>query len=267
MMRDATRPLTLPDLAAMKRRGEKIACLTAYDASFARLIDESGVHIVLVGDSLGMVIQGHTTTLPVSVDDMVYHTACVARGTRHAIVLADLPFMSYATPKDAAHSAARLIQAGAHAVKLEGAGPQVQIVRFLADRNIAVCAHLGLLPQSVHRLGGYKMQARDEETARRLVADAAALVDAGASLLVLECVPAELAREVTEEISIPTIGIGAGAYSDGQVLVLYDMLGLTAKQPRFCKDFLAETGSPSAAIRRYVDEVRTGRFPGLEHQA
>ena len=219
-MREGKKPLTLPELAAMKRRREKIACLTGYDACFARLIDEAGVDIILVGDSLGMVIQGHATTLPVSVDDMVYHTGCVARGTQRAIILADLPFMSYATPKDAVDSAARLIQAGAHAVKLEGAGPQVQIVRFLTDRNVAVCAHLGLLPQSVHKLGGYRVQARDEESARLLIADAHSLADAGASLLVLECVPAELAREVSDRIDIPTIGIGAGIHCNGQVLVL-----------------------------------------------
>lgn len=262
-MHQSEKPLTLPELAAMKQRGDRIACLTAYDATLARLIDDAGIDLVLVGDSLGMVIQGHKTTLPVSVDDMVYHTACVVRGVHHAFIVADLPFMSCATPKDAAHSAARLIRAGAQAVKLEGAGPLVPIIRFLTERNVAVCGHLGLLPQAVHRIGGYKMQARDQHSARQLVADASALADAGASLLVLECVPAELAREVTESIAIPTIGIGAGPHCDGQILVLHDMLGFSARLPWFCKDFLAESGNAAAAVRQYVNEVRSGRFPAI----
>lgn len=245
----------------MKMRGDKIACLTAYDATLARLIDEAGVDIVLVGDSLGMVIQGHRTTLPVSMEDMVYHTACVARGVKRATIVADLPFMSSATPRDAAQHAARLISAGAHAVKLEGAGPQISMVRFLTERNVAVCGHLGLLPQSVYKLGGYRMQAKEPESARQLLADARMLADAGASLLVLECVPAELAREVTASISIPTIGIGAGPDCDGQVLVLYDMLGFSNRLPWFCKDFLGECGGAPAAVRRYVEDVRSGSFP------
>lgn len=261
MTTNPDKPVTLQTLAAMKQHGDKIACLTAYDATLARLVDQAGTDIVLVGDSLGMVIQGHRTTLPVSMDDMVYHTACAARGVERAFILADLPFMSCATPKDAAHNAGRLMRAGAHAVKLEGAGPQVSIVRFLVDRNVAVCAHLGLLPQAVHKLGGYRMQAREPASARQLASDARSLADAGASLLVLECVPAELAHEITDSIAIPTIGIGAGAHCDGQVLVLYDMLGFSPRLPRFGKDFLAEAGSAPGAIRRYVEEVRTGRFP------
>lgn len=253
--------MTLPELAAMKQRREKITCLTAYDATFARLVDEAGIDIVLVGDSLGMVIQGHRTTLPVSVNDLVYHTGCVARGVHNALIVADLPFMSCATPKDAAHHAALLIRAGAQVVKLEGAGPQVPIIRFLTERHVAVCGHLGLLPQSVHRIGGYRMQGRDEASARQILADARALAAAGASLLVLECIPSELAREITESIPIPTIGIGAGPDCDGQVLVLYDMLGFSARLPWFCQDFLAVSGSPSAAICRYRDEVRGGLFP------
>lgn len=253
--------MTLPELAAMKRRRDKIVCLTAYDATLARLVDEAGVDLVLIGDSLGMVIQGHPTTVPVSMDDMAYHTACTARGVRRAFILADLPFMSCATPAEAAHNAARLLRAGAQAVKIEGAGPYVSIVRFLTERNVAVCAHLGLLPQSVHKLGGYKMQAREPDSARQLLADALALADAGASLLVLECVPPALAREVTESIPIPTIGIGAGPHCDGQVLVLHDMLGLSARQPWFSQDFLTLAGNPAAAVRRYADEVRCGRFP------
>ncbi|MCU0734785.1 MAG: 3-methyl-2-oxobutanoate hydroxymethyltransferase [Methylotetracoccus sp.] len=245
----------------MKQRQDKIVCLTAYDATLARLVDEAGVDVVLVGDSLGMVIQGQPTTLAVSMDDMAYHTACTARGVRRAFILADLPFMSCATPTDAAHNAARLIRAGAHAVKIEGAGPYVSIIRFLTERNVAVCAHLGLLPQSVYKLGGYKMQAREPDSARQLLTDAGALADAGASLLVLECVPPDLALKVTENIPIPTIGIGAGPHCDGQVLVLYDMLGLSPKRPWFCKDFLAESGTPGAAVRHYVAEVRGRRFP------
>jgi 3-methyl-2-oxobutanoate hydroxymethyltransferase len=266
-MSDPAKPLTLPELAAMKQRQEKIACLTAYDASCAQRVDEAGTDIILVGDSLGMVVQGHGTTLPVKLDDMAYHTRCVARGTRRALILADLPFMSYATPKDAVDSAAQLIRAGAHAVKLEGAGPYIQIMRFLTERNIAVSAHLGLLPQSIHRLGGYKTQARDAESARQLLADAKALADAGASLLVLECIPADLARQVTAEIAIPTIGIGAGPHCDGQVLVLYDLIGLSPRPPRFSKNFMSTTGSLSDALRCYVEDVKSGAFPRPEHSA
>lgn len=258
------RPVTIPALVAMKQQRDKIACLTAYDASFARLADAAGVDVLLVGDSLGMVLQGHRTTVPVTIDDMCYHTACVARGVDRAAILADLPFMSCATPKDAADNAARLMRAGAHAVKLEGAGPQLHNVRFLCERNIAVCGHLGLLPQSIYRLGGYRMQARDPESARQLLDDAKALAAAGASLLVLECVPPDLARQVSAEVAIPTIGIGAGPGCDGQVLVLYDMLGLSPKPPRFSKNFLEPTGNVAAALRRYVDEVKAGAFPANE---
>lgn len=261
MTNKPARPVTLPALAAMKQRGEKIACLTAYDATLARRIDEAGVDIVLVGDSLGMVIQGHETTLATTIDDMVYHTACVARGVERGLIVADLPFMSCATPKDAAQNSANLIRSGAQVVKLEGAGPQVSIVRFLTDRHVAVCAHLGLLPQAVHRVGGYRMQAKDPESARQLLADARALADAGAGLLVLECVPADLAREVSASIPIPTIGIGAGPDCDGQVLVSYDMLGFSPRLPWFCKNFLDGTGDVAAALRNYVQDVRSGRFP------
>ncbi|MBM4200062.1 MAG: 3-methyl-2-oxobutanoate hydroxymethyltransferase, partial [Gammaproteobacteria bacterium] len=234
----ADRRVTLPGLAVMKSQGQKIACLTAYDASFARAIDAAGIDLVLVGDSLGMVIQGAETTLAVTLDQLVYHTTCVAQGVRHGFVLADLPFMTSATPAEAAENAARLIRAGAHAVKIEGAGPQIQIIRFLTERHVAVCAHLGLLPQAVHRLGGYKTQGRDDASAQQLLADADALVAAGAALLVLECIPADLARAVTERVPVPTIGIGAGPHCDGQVLVLHDMLGLTPKQPSFSRNFL-----------------------------
>jgi 3-methyl-2-oxobutanoate hydroxymethyltransferase len=253
--------ITLPRLAAMKNTGARITCLTAYDATFARLIDAAGIDILLVGDSLGMVMQGEGTTLTVTVDQMVYHTSCVARGTQRGLVLADLPFMSCATPAEAAANAARLIRAGAQAVKIEGAEPQVQIIRFLTERHVAVCAHLGLLPQAVNKLGGYKIQGRDPASAQQLLADADALVAAGASLLVLECIPTDLAREVTRRVPIPTIGIGAGPDCDGQVLVLQDMLGLTPKQPSFSQDFLHGADSIQSALLNYCNAVRSGLFP------
>lgn len=253
--------ITLPGLAAMKARREKITCLTAYDASFARAMDAAGIDIVLVGDSLGMVIQGRDTTLPVTVDQVAYHTTCVARGIRRSFLLADLPFMSSPTPGEAAANAAQLIRAGAHAVKIEGAGPQIQIIRFLTERHVAVCGHLGLLPQSVHQLGGYKMQGRDAAAAQQLLADAEALAAAGVALLVLECVPAELARAVTERVPVPTIGIGAGPHCDGQVLVLHDMLGLTPRQPAFSRNFLEGAGSIQTALAGFRDAVRNGTFP------
>jgi 3-methyl-2-oxobutanoate hydroxymethyltransferase len=208
-----------------------------------------------------MVVQGLDTTLAVTMDDMVYHTSCVARGAHRAFLLADLPFMSCATPAEAAANAARLIRAGAHAVKIEGAGPQIQIIRFLTERHVAVCAHLGLLPQAVHQLGGYKTQGRDKASADQLLADAQALAAVGASLLVLECIPPDLARAVTESIPIPTIGIGAGPNCDGQVLVLHDMLGLSFRQPSFSKNFLEGADSIQHALRHYREAVRTGQFP------
>lgn len=261
-----TKPLNVPELAAMKQRGEKIACLTAYDASFAGVMEQAGVDLLLVGDSLGMVVQGHDTTLPVTLEHMVYHSAAVSRACRRAVVIADLPFMSYATPDQAAASAARLIQeGGARMVKLEGGRCRATTVRHLAEQGIAVCGHLGLLPQSVHRLGGYKVQGVGEREAERLIEDAVLLEDAGAGLLVLECIPATLAAEVSAQLAIPTIGIGAGSHCDGQVLVLHDMLGLQPKMPRFCRDFLQTGGSIPAAIAAYVAAVRDGSFPGPEH--
>jgi 3-methyl-2-oxobutanoate hydroxymethyltransferase len=260
-------PVTVPGLAAMKARGEKIAVLTAYDALFARLLDESGVEVVLVGDSLGMVIQGHGSTLQTSLDEMVYHTRCAARGVVRALLVADLPFMSYPTPKAAADSAARLIrEGGARMVKLEGGRSRLDTVRFLAEQSIPVCGHLGLLPQSVHQLGGYQVQARDNQAAQTLLEDALLLQEAGLGMLVLECVPASLGEEVSRALDIPVIGIGAGQGCDGQVLVLHDMLGLGfGKRPRFVKDFL--TGQPdiASAIRAYVAAVKDGAFPAEEH--
>jgi 3-methyl-2-oxobutanoate hydroxymethyltransferase len=258
--------LSLPELIAMKQAGRKIVSLTAYDASFSRLLDEAGVDVVLVGDSLGMVVQGQKTTLPVSLDDMIYHTRCVARGIDRAVLVADLPFMSYARPEQAAESAAQLIRAGARMVKLEGGRQRVGIVNYLVDNNIPVCAHLGLLPQSIHRLGGYYVQGRDEAAARALTEDAKLLQDAGAGMLVLECIPAALAAEITRALSIPTIGIGAGAACDGQVLVLYDLLGITAgKRPKFSKNFLAGAEDVRAAVKAYAAAVRAGDFPADEH--
>ena len=261
------KPLTLPDLQAMKLRGEKIAVLTAYDASFAAAMDEAGVDVILVGDSLGMAVQGHSTTLPVTLDQMVYHAACVTRGAARAALVVDLPFMSYATPSAALESAARLVrEAGIQMVKLEGGRKRLDTVRALVEQDIPVCAHLGLLPQAFHRIGGFVVQGRDDRSARALLEEAKLLEAAGASLLVLECIPAALAGEVTASLSIPTIGIGAGPDCDGQVLVCYDMLGLTpGKRPKFSKDFLAGSGDIRTAFRQYVEDVRGGRFPGPEH--
>jgi 3-methyl-2-oxobutanoate hydroxymethyltransferase len=264
----ARAPLTVPRLRQMKADGERIAALTAYDASFARALDAAGVDLVLVGDSLGMVVQGHDSTLPVSVDDIVYHTACVRRGLRSALLVADMPFQSYATPDRALHSATRMLAGGgASMVKLEGAGPLLDSIRFLAERDIPVCAHLGLTPQSVLRLGGYKVQGREEAAAARLLEDAQAVQDAGADLLVLECVPSALAAKVTEALAIPTIGIGAGPACDGQILALHDMLGINSghRRPRFVRDFLKDGGSVAAALEAFVRAVKSGEFPTEEH--
>lgn len=262
------RAMNVPELAAMKARGEKIVVLTAYDATFAQLLDQAGVDVILVGDSLGMVIQGHETTLPTTLNDMVYHTRCVARGASRSLILADLPFMSYATPERAAENAARLIrEGGARMVKLEGGRSRVEAVRFLVDQGIPACGHLGLLPQSIHQLGGYQVQGREDRTAQILLEDALLLQEAGASMLVLECVPATLGEEVSRALDIPVIGIGAGSGCDGQVLVLHDMLGLGGgKRPRFVKDFLAEADDIPSAIRVYAEAVREGRFPAEEHE-
>lgn len=259
--------INLHSLQKMKQQARKIAVLTAYDASFATLLDEAGVDIILVGDSLGMVVQGRDSTLPVTVDEMVYHSAAVSRGSQRAMVVADLPFMSYPHLELALASASRLMkEGGAQMVKLEGGSEVVEIVRQLSRCGIPVCAHLGLLPQSVHKLGGYRVQGRSEADAERILADALALEAAGADLLVLECVPRQLAARVSAELAIPVIGIGAGADTDGQVLVLYDMLGITpGKRPVFSHDFLATTDSVSAAVQAYVEAVRDGRFPTAEH--
>ncbi|MDE2160766.1 MAG: 3-methyl-2-oxobutanoate hydroxymethyltransferase [Burkholderiales bacterium] len=255
--------MTLHRLRAMHRAGERIAMLTSYDASFARLADEAGVDVLLVGDSLGMALQGRATTLPVTLDEMAYHTACVARGNRHAWLVADLPFGSYqAGTEQAIASSVRLMQSGAQMVKLEGGGWTAPVVRALVERGIPVCAHLGLTPQSVHALGGYRVQGRDDEAAETLRRHAHELADAGAAMVVFELMPSELARRLTGELPRPVIGIGAGAGCSGQVLVLHDMLGVTrGRLPRFVRNFMDGAPSIAAALERYVAAVRDGSFP------
>ncbi len=265
---DSARPLRLAELLRMKAAGEKIAMLTCYDASFAALCDASGVDSLLVGDSLGMVLQGHSSTLPVTMEQMVYHTECVARGTTRAWIVADMPFASYQEGKEQAfRNAARLMAAGAHMVKLEGGAWLAQTVSFLVERGIPVCGHIGLTPQSVHQLGGYKVQGRDEQGAARLASDAQALQEAGASLLVFEMVPGELAGHISRQLSTTaTIGIGAGKDTDGQVLVLHDMLGVyPGRKARFVKNFMAGSAGIGDALHAYVLAVKEGSFPAPEH--
>ncbi len=257
------KPVTLHRLREMHAAGEPIAMLTAYDASFARVADEAGVDCLLVGDSLGMVLQGQSSTVPVTLDEMAYHVRCVARGNRSAWVIGDLPFGSYqGSNEQALASAVALMQAGAHMVKLEGGGWTAATVRFLTERGIPVCAHLGLTPQSVHALGGYRVQGRSDEAAATLRQHATELAEAGAAMLVLELLPSALASEVTRSLPIPVIGIGAGVGCSGQVLVLHDMLGVTGgKLPRFVRNFLEGQPSVSAALGHYVAEVKARRFP------
>ena len=260
-------PITTETLLALKQVRERIACLTAYDASFAQVLEAAGVEVVLVGDSLGMVLQGHDSTRPVTLEHMLYHAACVARGCRRALRVVDMPWHSYDTPEQALASARRLVaEAGAHLVKLEGGAAVLEQVRRLTAAGIGVCAHLGLLPQSVESPDGYRVQGRDPDGAASIRADALALQEAGAALLVLECVPATLGKDVSRALRIPVIGIGAGVDCDGQVLVLHDLLGVSSgRRPRFVKDFLAGRGSVVEAVRAYVREVKDGAFPGPEH--
>lgn len=268
MNAETQRPaITTTSLLRMKAAGEKIAVVTSYDASFTCLLEQAGVEVVLVGDSLGMVIQGRESTLGVTLDDMIYHAACVARAGRSALRVVDMPFMSYSNEPQALANAARLMrEGGAHMVKLEGGEPVIDIVASLTAHGIPVCAHLGLTPQSVHQLGGYRVQGRDEQTAARLLREAAALEKAGASLLVVECVPAQLGAKLSETLKIPVIGIGAGPGCDGQVLVLYDLLGITpGKRPKFSKNFLHQAADIPAALSAYVEAVKSGRFPAAEH--
>ncbi|MEQ4511832.1 3-methyl-2-oxobutanoate hydroxymethyltransferase [Dickeya zeae] len=253
---------TISHLRQWKQEQKKFATLTAYDASFAHLFYEQGIRVMLVGDSLGMTVQGHDSTLPVTLDDMVYHTRCVRRGAPHCLLLSDLPFMGAATPEQACQHAAELMRAGANMVKIEGGSWLAPTVRMLTERAVPVCGHLGLTPQSVNIFGGYKVQGRDEAAASQLLEDALALEQAGAQLLVLECVPVSLAQRVTEALSIPVIGIGAGNVTDGQILVMHDALGVTGGHtPKFARNFMAEATDIRAAIRLYVQEVEQGTFP------
>ena len=256
--------VTIRQLHEMKARGEKIACLTAYDVSFARVLDNNAVDLVLVGDSLGMVIQGHETTLPVTMDDMVYHGAVVARGLQRAMLVVDMPFLSDASLEQTLANAGRFMkECGAAMVKLEGGADQKEIVSALTRMGIPVCAHIGLQPQRVHKLGGYRVQGRDASAAQNMLNDARILEQAGADMLLIECVPAELAARITAQAKIPVIGIGAGAACDGQILVLYDILGISAGRiPKFSKNYLAAGAADIAsAVRLYVDEVKRGVFP------
>jgi 3-methyl-2-oxobutanoate hydroxymethyltransferase len=261
-----SKPVTLLQLADMRARGEPIATLTCYDASFARLVDNCGVDCVLVGDSLGMVIQGHTSTLPVTVADIEYHVRAVVRGTQRAWLIADMPFGSYqGTPQSAFDNAVRLMQAGAQMVKVEGGAWLSSTVEFLVTRGIPVCAHLGLTPQSVHALGGYRIQGKSDTAAEQLLSDALALQAAGASMLVLELIPAALAGRVTRELTIVTIGIGAGTDCSGQVLVLHDMLDIfPGKKPRFVRNFMVGAPDIASAVRNYVQAVKARSFPAAE---
>ena len=260
-------PVTLSTLAQMKADGHKIASLTCYDASFALLLDEANVDVVLVGDSLGMVIQGHDTTVPVTMDHIVYHTRAVARGLHRPFLIADLPFMSYPSKDQALANAVRLMQeGGAKMVKLESGGSQAEIVEFLAGHDIAVCAHLGLRPQSVHKTGGFRVQGREHDAAALMIENARRLESAGADIVLLECIPADLGKAITQELRVPVIGIGAGPATDGQILVLYDILDITTgRKPRFVQNFMKGAGDNREALKRYVEAVRTGAYPAPEH--
>jgi 3-methyl-2-oxobutanoate hydroxymethyltransferase len=260
-------PVNVRSLREMKQAREPIACLTAYDASFAQLVDLAGADVVLVGDSLGMVIQGHDTTVPVTVDDIVYHSRCVARGVRHAFLMADMPFMSYTSEAQALDNAVRMMQdGGAMMVKLEGGHGQAAIVEHLTRYDVPVCAHLGLKPQSVHKIGGFRVQGREEQTARRMVDEAKALEAAGADVVLLECVPRDVASAITAALHVPVIGIGAGPDVDGQILVLYDILSVTqGRMPRFVRNFMHDRSAPLDALRDYVQAVKDRSYPAEEH--
>jgi len=257
--------ITISTLNRMKAEGEKFACITAYDATFARAVSEAGSETILVGDSLGMVLQGHDSTLPVTVQDMAYHTRCVVRADPHSLVIADMPFMSYTSPETAMANAAELMRAGAQMVKVEGGVWLSDTITMLVQRGIPVCAHLGLTPQSVNAFGGFKVQGRTPKEAKSILADAVEIQDAGASLLVLECIPAPLAADISRKLDIPVIGIGAGAGTDAQVLVLHDMLGLTTHTPRFVSNFMHGQESIQDALTAFVAAVKAGTFPGEQH--
>ncbi|WP_417568445.1 3-methyl-2-oxobutanoate hydroxymethyltransferase [Marinobacter sp.] len=258
--------VTINTLREFKQKGEAFAALTSYDATFSQVVSEAGVHVILIGDSLGMVLQGHDSTLPVTMDQMVYHVSCVAKGNRGSLIMADMPFMSYGTVEAALENAAELMRAGAHMVKLEGTDWMKDTIAALSDRGVPVCAHLGLTPQFVNKFGGYKVQGRDEKAAEMMIEHACELESAGADLILLECVPAPLAARISQAVRAPVIGIGAGSDTDGQVLVLHDMLGITTgRKPKFVKNFLAETSSVQEAIEAYVKAVGERSFPAEEH--
>jgi 3-methyl-2-oxobutanoate hydroxymethyltransferase len=256
---------TASSLSAMKANGEKFAVITAYDFTFSKLIENAEIEVILVGDSLGNVIQGRDSTIPVTVDEMAYHTEAVKRGNNRALLVTDMPFMSYANEVQALENAATLMQAGAQMVKLEGGEWLAETVHLLTERGIPVCGHVGLTPQSVHKLGGYKVQGKEEQAAAQMIVDAKALESAGAELIVVECVPSSLGRELSEVLDIPVIGIGAGPDTDAQVLVLHDMLGISQSLPRFSKNFLDDNASIQEAITAYGNAVRSGTFPAPEH--
>jgi len=260
-------PVNVSSLMKMKAEGEKIACITAYDSSFATLVDDAGIDLVLVGDSLGMVIQGHDTTVPVTLDHVIYHSRAVAKGLFRPFLIGDMPFMTYTSREQALQNAVRLMQeGGAKMVKLEGGAGQVEIVEFLASHDIAVCAHLGLKPQSVHKTGGFRVQGREQTVAEQMKRDALALQQAGADVVLLECIPSALGAEITAELEVPVIGIGAGPDTDGQILVLYDVLDITpGRKPRFVKNFMAGYDNPLAAIGSYVEAVKKRTYPAPEH--
>ncbi|QIB64872.1 3-methyl-2-oxobutanoate hydroxymethyltransferase [Kineobactrum salinum] len=257
--------ITISTLDKMKAAGEKFACITAYDATFSRLVSEAGAETILVGDSLGMVLQGHDSTIPVTIEHMEYHTECVLRGASDAMVIADMPFMTYSDPQQAMANATRLLQAGAQMVKMEGGTWLSDTISMLVERGIPVCAHLGLTPQSVNALGGFRVQGRTPKEAKSILADAVEIQDAGASLLVLECVPSHLATDISEKLDIPVIGIGAGPGTDAQVLVMHDLLGLSQHSARFVENFMAGRDNIQQALKAFVDAVKDGSYPAEEH--
>jgi len=262
-----SRRITIATLREMKRNEERFVCLTAYDTAFAKILDQAGVDLILVGDSLGMVVQGHETTIPVTMDDMVYHCSLAARGISRAMLVADMPFLSYATPDQALANAARLMQqGGAQMVKLEGGDAQQDVVKHLSGNGVPVCAHIGLKPQSIHKMGAYRVQGRQKHAAETMLYDAETLQKAGADMLLLECVPMKLAQEIVRNVDVPVIGIGAGPYCDAQILVLHDVLGITPGQvPKFSQNFMQQADSIADAIAAYVQAVREGNFPAPQH--
>jgi len=262
----ATQHITLNSLNKIRASGQKFSCLTAYDSCFSGLLNDAGIDVILVGDSLGMVLQGHDSTLPVTMADMVYHVQCVKRANKRAFLMADMPFMSYSSDTETLENAAALMRAGAEMVKLEGGAWLESSTRLLAERGIPVCVHMGLTPQSINRIGGYLVQGRDPVQAVNMVKEALLLQEAGASILLLECVPTALAKRITEALQIPVIGIGAGPHTTGQVLVLHDLLGISPIKPKFVKNFLPESDNGIAgAIKAYADAVKSGQFPAPEH--